>query len=287
MSELSVKQLFEKTEDGYVPFNPKVDLNSILESITERSIAFIFHHYNHFNAEWTNTAELTRAQVPPQLRRNGLWLSYNKDLHTKVTERFIGTDLDAADQTKWVKDEYWELLDFELLQKAAEEAIKNIFQNLSNYPELRQFLRLVIRNWLGDVVDENMLRQLIREALGGDIVDLLMQAINDYLHSDEFETYINNILSELIDQEKIDAAVAEYLEQHLGDLVDAAVSNYFASPEGQDTLKDVLTDLLDDLLADYFADIQQTIIDMERVIANALARHEMAITELQNQIITN
>lgn len=287
MSELSVRQLYEKIDDHYIPFNPKIDLNSILESISERSIAYIFHHYNHFNAEWTNTAELTRAQVPPQLRRNGLWLSYNKDSQTKVTERFIGTDLDASDQTKWVDDEYWELLDFELLQKAAEEAIKNIFENIHNYPDFRNFLKYVIRKWLGDVVDENMLKELINEALGGDIVDLLMQAISDYLNSDEFKAYIDNIIEGLINQDMIDQAVADYLNEHLDDLIEDAISDYFNSPEGTQYLKDVLADLLDDLLADYFADIQQTITDMERVIANALARHEMAITELQNQIITS
>lgn len=287
MSELSVKQLYEKTENGYIPFNPKVDLNSILESITERSIAFIFHHYNHFNAEWTNTAELTRAQVPPQLRRNGLWLSYNKDLHTKVTERFIGTDLDAADQAKWVKDEYWELLDFELLQKAAEEAIKNIFENIHNYPDFRNFLKLVIRKWLGDVIDEEMLKKLIEEALGGDIIELLMEAVNNYFNSDEFKSYVKNILEEVIDEDMIAKAVKDYLDEHLADLLLGIISDFFNSEDGRDLLIGIISELLDEYLAEYFRDIQQTLIDMERVIANALARHEMAITELQNQIITN
>ena len=71
------------------------------------------------------------------------------------------------------------------------------------------------------------------------------------------------------------------------DKIDQLVINYFASEEATDKIKEVVRELLDELLAEYFEDIQQTLTNMERVIANALARHEAAITELQNQINTS
>lgn len=236
MSELPIKQLYEKVEGEYIPFNPQIDLNCILDEFTSRSIAFIFHHYNFFNCEWTDTAELTRAQVPPQLRRRGLWITYDKDLQTKVTERFKGSDLDAAVPEKWADDAYWEQLDFEILLKAAEEAIKNIFYNINKYPELLCLLRKWIKDWLDGNKDDIM--EMIKEVLGDDLYDILKNLFLEFAYSPEFQEFVKNILG----------------------------------------------DMLDDLLAEYFEDIQRTLTDWERVIANALARHEMAITELQNQI---
>ena len=236
MSELPVKQLYEKVEGEYIPFNPQIDLDCILDEFTSRSIAFIFHHYNFFNCEWTDTAERTRSQVPPQLRRRGLWITYDKDLQTKVTERFKGSDLDASVPEKWADDRYWEQLDFEILLKAAEEAIKNIFYNINRYPELLCLLRKWIKDWLDGNKDDIM--EMIKEVLGDDLYDILKNLFLEFAYSPEFQEFVENILG----------------------------------------------DMLDDLLAEYFEDIQKTLTDWERVIANALARHEMAITELQNQI---
>lgn len=204
MSEQSVKQLYERKGDEYIPFLPTIELKAILESVTERSIAYIFHHYNHFNAEWTNTAEDTRAQVPPQLRRNGLWLSYNKDLHTKVTERYIGSDLDAADQAKWVDSDYWELLDFELLQKAAEEVIKNIFLNIHEYPDLEELIAKLINKYIGSIDWES----IINEILGDNISEIL----NQYFTSPDGQEALKDALEDLIG-DLLDELLADYFEE--------------------------------------------------------------------------
>ncbi len=91
-------------------------------------------------------------------------------------------------------------------------------------------------------------------------------------------------VKEILDKiDDIDARIAQYVQQ--------TVLNYFETEEGKqvvgDAIRDVVTELLDEVLAEYFEDIQQTLTNMERVIANALARHEAAITELQNQINTS
>lgn len=234
--ELKVKQLYEKTDEGYKEFYPKIDLQSILESVTEKSIAFIFHHYNHFNASWTNTQELTRAQVPPQLRRNNLWLSYNNGSR-KITERFIGKDIDASVYEKWIDSAYWEELDFEILKAGVAEAVDNALNNLDKYPDIKAVIKQIAKCILRDVITEDWIEDHIGDSLEDIINDVLEDAIDDYLHSDEFKIYFKQVLEEMI-----------------GDLLD-----------------------------EYFQDIQQALWDEERVIANALARHEAAITELQNQ----
>lgn len=234
--ELKVKQLYEKTDEGYKEFYPKIDLQSILESVTEKSIAFIFHHYNHFNASWTNTQELTRAQVPPQLRRNNLWLSYNNGSR-KITERFIGKDIDASVYEKWIDSAYWEELDFEILKAGVAEAVDNALNNLDKYPDIKAVIKQVAKCILRNVITEDWIEDHIGDSLEDIINDVLEDAINNYLHSDEFKIYFKGILQEMI-----------------GSLLD-----------------------------EYFEDIQRALWDEERVIANALARHEAAITELQNQ----
>lgn len=291
MSELPVKQLYEKVEGEYIPFNPQIDLNCLLESVTARSIAFIFHHYNFFSCDWTDTAELTRAQVPPQLRRSGLWITYKPDSQTRITERFKGSDLDASVYEKWVDDAYWENLDFELILKAAEAAIKNIFYNIHSYPELYCMLRKWVEQYLGEVLTDEMLEDIIKGILGDDLSDQLKNIIMEYFNTTEFSEYIKTLLEQILSDGGLDEFVEQWLEEHVHNYVTDAVNNYFHTPEGErvlkDALEDIVGDMLDDALQDYFADIQQTLTDMERVIANGLARHEMAITELQNQLTSN
>lgn len=233
---LKVKQLYEKVGDEYKEFYPEINLQSILESVTEKSVAFIFHHYNHFNASWTNTQELTRAQVPPQLRRNNLWLSYNNGSR-KITERFIGKDIDASIYERWIDSKYWEELDFEILKAGVAEAVDNALNNLDKYPDIKAVIKQIAKCILRNVITEEWIEENIGDSLEQIIQDVLGDAIDNYLHSDEFKVYFKEVLEEMI-----------------GGLLD-----------------------------EYFRDIQQALWDEERVIANALARHEAAITELQNK----
>lgn len=236
MSQIKVKQLYELVDGEYKEINPKIDLQSILESMTEHSISYIFHHYNHFNATWTNTQEATRGQVPPQLRRNGLWLSYINWEGKKITERFKGTDLDASTYEKWIDDAYWEELDFELLKAGVKQAVENALNHLDQFVDLKALIKQVLVCVLRDLIDPDWLEDMI----GDNILDI-----------------INNSIQDLINQ---------YFQ---GDSFRA----YFAS---------IVEGLIGDLLDEYFEDIRQTLLEEERVIANALARHEIAITELQN-----
>jgi len=238
MDRKNVKQLYEKIGGDYVPVDPKISLESILESLTERSIAYILHHYNHFNATWTNTQEDTRAQVPPQIRRNNLWLSYNIKGKRKVTERFIGTDRDAATYERWIDSEYWEEMDFELLKAGVREAVENIFNNLDKFPQFKEFLKKLLMCMLSKIMDPDWLEDLIKGIIG----DLIQDYLEQYFSSPEFKAWLELIIGDLI------------------------------------------MDLLLDLIDEYFKDIQQTLWDEERVIANALARHEMQLQEHERRI---
>lgn len=190
-------QNYKINSEDNVKFNLSVDFQNILEKATERSIVYILHHYNHFNATWANSQEQTRAQVPPQLRRNGLWLSYINNNREQITERFIGKDADAFIYEKWIDSKYWESLDFELLLSGVKEAVENTIKNLDKYPNLKAVIKQKLDCVLRDVIDSSWIKQFVEDNI--DINNALQQAIEEFLNSDSFRAYFTSIVEGLIE----------------------------------------------------------------------------------------
>lgn len=80
---------------------------------------------------------------------------------------------------------------------------------------------------------------------------------------------------------------SEVLDKELGDIIQQSINNYFGGEAGQERLEEIINNVLDGVIGEYVQEIQTALLNNERVVANALARHEMAITEIQNQIGTN
>lgn len=190
-------QNYKINSEDNVKFNLSVDFQNILEKSTERSIVYILHHYNHFNATWANSQERTRAQVPPQLRRNGLWLSYINNNREQITERFIGKDADAFVYEKWIDSKYWEPLDFELLLSGVKETVENIIKNLDKYPNLKAVIKQELDCVLRDIMDSSYIEQFIGDNI--DINNALQQAIEEFLNGDSFRAYFTSIVVGLIE----------------------------------------------------------------------------------------
>lgn len=190
-------QNYKINSEDNVKFNLSVDFQNILEKATERSIVYILHHYNHFNATWANSQEQTRAQVPPQLRRNGLWLSYINNNREQITERFIGKDADAFIYEKWIDSKYWESLDFELLLSGVKEAVENTIKNLDKYPNLKAVIKQKLDCVLRDIIDSSWIKQFVEDNI--DINNALQQAIEEFLSGDSFRAYFTNIVEGLIE----------------------------------------------------------------------------------------
>lgn len=190
-------QNYKINSEDNVKFNLSVDFQNILEKSTERSIVYILHHYNHFNATWANSQEQTRAQVPPQLRRNGLWLSYINNNREQITERFIGKDADAFVYEKWIDSKYWEPLDFELLLSGVKETVENIIKNLDKYPNLKAVIKQELDCVLRDIMDSSYIEQFIGDNI--DINNALQQAIEEFLNGDSFRAYFTSIVIGLIE----------------------------------------------------------------------------------------
>lgn len=190
-------QNYKINSEDNIKFNLSVDFQNILEKSTERSIVYILHHYNHFNATWANSQEHTRAQVPPQLRRNGLWLSYINNNREQITERFIGKDADAFVYEKWIDSKYWEPLDFELLLSGVKETVENAIKNLDKYPNLKAVIKQKLDCVLRDIIDSSWIKQFVEDNI--DINNALQQAIEEFLNGDSFRAYFTSIVEGLIE----------------------------------------------------------------------------------------
>ena len=104
------KQLFEKQGNGYNPFFPIVRLEDIIETITDKSIQWIFNNYNHIYVEYSESREITRNKVPQLLRRSGLWISYNNG-KKNITEHYIGENTNVNNYVEWTSDDNWKKFD--------------------------------------------------------------------------------------------------------------------------------------------------------------------------------
>lgn len=110
-------------------------------------------------------------------------------------------------------------------------------------------------------------------------LDKYWEAVEGY-NIDDLKQYIQNIIDEL----------KQLIENQAGDIINNAISNYINGDEFQqlienklqEILNQYLDDNLEDLVGGFFEAIVEYLRDNERVIANALARHEQAITDLQN-----
>lgn len=191
-TNLPTRQLYEKINGEYKPFNPHVTLKDIEELYSSKSVEFILHNYNFFNVDWKDNTENTRAQVPSILRRNGFWLAYNDGIN-KITERFIGSDKQAFDYDEWIKDENWQRLDFELLLKGVEDVLEAIFKNLDGYPKFKDQLDDLLQRIIAEMLTPEMMSQIIGDNIQELINNALSEMADNYFDSEEFETKIKDI----------------------------------------------------------------------------------------------
>lgn len=122
--------------------------------------------------------------------------------------------------------------------------IKDILENLDDYPDIYNMIKQIIEDAATSIVNQWL-------------EDNAIFIINDYLSKLDLSSQIQN-----------------------------AVNNYFNSDDFKQLIGDILNqyfeDNVDDKLNERFESMETFIKDNERVIANALARHETAINILQN-----
>lgn len=122
--------------------------------------------------------------------------------------------------------------------------------------------------WLKEVVEEifknmdnypnfeQIIKDIVNTWINENLGDYIKNVVDEYLNELDLDNIVNNIFGDIILNHP------EYITN--------VVNNY-------------LTENLEPLVGQFFDKIVEYLRDNERVIANALARHEQAIIELQNK----
>lgn len=106
---MNSKQLYEKlSRNTYDKVFPITYLQNIIDKDTDNNLTVVLSRFNHLWIPYQGNKTNTRKSVPPIFRRNSLVISYYDITNDKsITERYIGSNLQAGVETNWVKDDYW------------------------------------------------------------------------------------------------------------------------------------------------------------------------------------
>ena len=219
---------------------------SIVQAIFDKTgirLDAIISSFNYLFLPWKGTKEATRLQVVGLMRRKSLAICYRDLDDNVIIEMYIGTD--KGDNT-WKNDANWK--DFEdWIIDAVKDYLDNIDIDNPNaiLDAIKKYVEDYINSYLGDWLDENIKQK----------VD---QIVNEYIEGLDIDQIIADTINTWI----------EANQENINNQINTAVNNY-------------LDTNLEPLVGEYFTAVKKYLEDNERVIANALARHEQAITDLQ------
>lgn len=101
-----IQQLIKKENNQeYKDIYPKTYTDAVLDKHTGTNLADILNSFNMYFIAYAGSKEVTRVQVPTNLRRKGLWITYIMLDDTIVTEYYNGsllTDDAWQDSANWV-----------------------------------------------------------------------------------------------------------------------------------------------------------------------------------------
>ena len=101
-----IQQLIKKeNSQEYKDIYPKTFTDAVLDKHTGANLADILNSFNMYFIAYAGSKEVTRVQVPTNLRRKGLWITYIMLDDTIVTEYYNGsllTDDAWQDSANWV-----------------------------------------------------------------------------------------------------------------------------------------------------------------------------------------
>lgn len=263
-----IQKLYKKitNEDGTLTNKdvfPASLVQAVYDAISGMRLDDILTHYNYLNVDYKGTDEKTRLAIPIGHRRDGLIISYKDYENNRRIEEYIGTTINDND---WKNPNNW----------------KAPFTG-GNYTVY------ITNEQLGDFIDKEELEKMLKEALEGlDIESKIDNSINNVLNEyiQSKDEYITNLINEYINEHLTEEQLEEFIVNAIKNNINTVLNNYFNSEEGKEVITNIFNEIfgpqLEELIGAYFEELFKYVQDNERIIANALARHEQAITDLQN-----
>lgn len=133
-----IEQLIKKdcNTGEYEDMFPITTLSAVKDLSTGKTLDRILEDVNHIYLPFKyNSKALTRQQVPMNVRRKGLWITYTSCMDKITTEWYTSDDYSNS---AWGNNENWEQLSQNIIEYASFEDIDNAcfltnyFLNLKN-----------------------------------------------------------------------------------------------------------------------------------------------------------
>lgn len=117
-------QLIKKncTTGEYSNLYPVTIIDNVIDPITGKTLRDSLEQCNHLYLSFKdNSKAVTRNQVPLELRRKGLWITYNSCAGKIITEYYKSDDFSNRE---WGKNENWvPYLNSDIIRTYVEEAL--------------------------------------------------------------------------------------------------------------------------------------------------------------------
>ena len=255
-----LQQLYKKivTDSGTQDKNvfPIALVQGVYDAISGMRLDDILTHYNYINIRYGGTQEATRLLIPIAHRRKLLIIAYTDYDGNSYIEQYIGETINDND---WKASDNW----------------KTPFTK---------------GNFMVNLTDAQLEKYINKYFETHDMSGLIQQGItinfNQFINSEEGQGLLNNVATTIIQQYVADnlseETLANIINTYLADNIQTICNTFFNSDAGKQAINEAIAPQLEEIVGEYFTALSTFVEDNERVIANALARHEQAITDLQN-----
>lgn len=267
--------------------------------------AFIYHKC--YNEEYNVDFSTTALQVPCCVRYRGNILhiqnypvldSCGEIYYEDKTYRYTCF---CCDDDKYSNIDNWEEYDFQLilndivkfitdimteandisygLTTPDEDMIKDLIQSIVDEWLNEDTLQQIINDWLNQKDLDEIISNWLEEA---DLSTQIQEAVNNALKDIDISDQITNAVNQWLEDNDLTDVINNAINKYLGDNLNDILNNYFGPDgPGYGNLEDMVDQMLDDKIGQYLEDIKAMLKDNERVIANALSRHEEDIIQLK------
>lgn len=253
-----LQQLYKKITDdngkiGEKNVFPIALVQSVFDAISGIRLDDILSHYNYIHLQYKGSQSETRLAIPLAHRRKTLIISYiDYDNNTHV-EQYVG---DAINDEVWRNDDNWKT-PFTEGNFTVTVTDTQLEKYINQYFDDRDISSIVVEK-AGDIISN-----YISSEEGGDVfVNTINEAVNNYLAEAITEDALKEIISEVIN---------DRIKEHL--------IEYLNTDEGKDLILEVTQPYMDEQMNAFKEEVSEYLQDNERVIANALIRHEQWIQE--------
>lgn len=269
------------------------------------STKLIYHKC--FNEEWDTDFATTAVKVPCPVRFRGNVLhiqnvpAYDTCGEVYYEDKTYRYKCICCDDCKYGNIDNWEEYDFQLiiddivkivtdlmeqandidygLMTPDEDMIKDLIQDIIDKWLNEDTLQQIINEWLNQKDLDEIINNWLEEA---DLTQQIQEAVNNAMKDIDISDQITNAVNQWLEENDLTDIINNAVNNYLGDNINDILNNYFG-PEGPGygNLEDMVDQMLDDKIGQYLEDIKAMLKDNERVIANALSRHEEDIIQLK------